>query len=52
MPCRGFIEEDHLEEELRKYLPHEDGKAVEKPAEAALRTKMYVALCSPHASLT
>ena len=38
--CRRFIEEDHLEEELRKYLPREDGKAVEKPAEASLRTKM------------
>jgi len=41
MLFRRFIEEDHLEEDLRKYLPREDGKAVEKPAEAQLRTKMW-----------
>ena len=40
---RRYIEEEELNEELRKYLPREDGKAVEKPAEAALRTKM----CAP-----
>ena len=43
MSCRRYIEEEELSEDLRKYLPREDGKAVEKPAEAALRTKM----CAP-----
>ena len=28
---RRYIEEEELNEELRKYLPREDGKAVEKP---------------------
>jgi hypothetical protein len=32
-----------LDEELRRHLPREEGKPVEKPAEAALRTKM----CDP-----
>lgn len=38
---RRFIEEEQLDEELVKHLPREEGKPVEKPAEAALRTKMY-----------
>ena len=54
---RRYIEEEELNEELRKYLPREDGKAVEKPAEAALRTKMcascrismrHLVHCSPY----
>ena len=41
--CRRYVEEEHLDENLRKHLPRDEGKAVEKPAEAALRTKM----CDP-----
>ncbi|BDA41097.1 probable inactive ubiquitin carboxyl-terminal hydrolase 54 at C-terminar half [Coccomyxa sp. Obi] len=37
---KRFIEEEQLDEELVKHLPREEGKPVEKPAEAALRTKM------------
>ena len=32
--------EDHIDEELRAVLPKEEGRPVEKPAEAALRQRM------------
>ncbi len=32
--------EEHIGEELRAVLPKEEGRAVEKPAEAALRQRM------------
>lgn len=39
---RRYIEEEHLDESLRRHLPREEGKPIEKPAEANLRTKMCV----------
>ena len=38
------MEEHHIAEHLRRLLPREEGRAVEKPAEAALRKRMC-ALC-------
>ena len=40
---RRYIEEEHLDENLRRHLPREEGKPIEKPAEANLRTKMCAA---------
>lgn len=37
--------EKKLPEELRKLLPREEGKPTEKPAEAALRERMWVLMC-------
>lgn len=36
------MEQELLEETLRKLLPRDEGKPVEKPAEAGLRLRMYV----------
>lgn len=33
-------QEEHFSEELRALLPRDEGKPVEKPAEAALRERM------------
>lgn len=38
--CRNYMESEHIEESLRALLPKDDSKAVEKPAEAALRLRM------------
>lgn len=38
--CRSYMESEHIEEDLRALLPKEEGKPVEKPAEAALRVRM------------
>ncbi len=34
------METEHIEDSLRALLPKDDSKAVEKPAEAALRLRM------------
>ena len=34
------MESEHIEDSLRALLPKDEGKPVEKPAEAALRTRM------------
>ena len=34
------METEHIEDSLRVLLPKDDSKAVEKPAEAALRLRM------------
>ncbi len=36
------MQQECLEEPLRKVLPRDDGRPVEKPAEAGLRMRMYV----------
>jgi len=36
------METEHIEDSLRALLPKDEPKAVEKPAEAALRTRMWV----------
>lgn len=38
--CRQYAEERHIDEELRKLLPRDEGKPTEKPAERALRERM------------
>ena len=38
------METEHIEDSLRALLPKDDSKAVEKPAEAALRLRMSVTL--------
>ena len=38
---RQYAEEHHINEELRKLLPRDEGKPIEKPAERALRERMY-----------
>ncbi len=38
--CVGPIQEKHIREELRRLLPRDEGRAVEKPAEAAFRQRM------------
>ena len=43
LTCRRYIEEEHLDESLRRHLPRDEGKPIEKPAEANLRTKMCAA---------
>ena len=40
LSCRQYMEENHIEEHLRRLLPREEGRPVEKPAEAALRKRM------------
>lgn len=42
LPCPAWLQEKHVREELRKLLPREEGKAVEKPAEAQFRQRMWV----------
>ena len=37
---RQYAEEHHISEELRKLLPRDEGKPIEKPAERALRERM------------
>lgn len=37
---RQYAEEYHINEELRKLLPRDEGKPIEKPAERALRERM------------
>lgn len=37
---RSYMQSEHISEGLRVLLPKDDSKAVEKPAEAALRTRM------------
>lgn len=34
------MEEDHIDESLRKLLPQDEGKIPEKPAEKGLRERM------------
>ena len=34
------MQNEHIDESLRALLPKDDSKAVEKPAEAALRLRM------------
>ena len=34
------MEEHHINEHLKRLLPREEGRPVEKPAEAALRKRM------------
>ena len=34
------MEEHHISEHLRRLLPREEGRPVEKPAEATLRKRM------------
>ena len=36
------MEEKHIDEALRKLLPRDEGRPVEKPAEEALRKRMSV----------
>lgn len=38
--CRLYVEKYHINDDLRKLLPHGEGKPVEKPAERALRERM------------
>lgn len=38
--CRQYAEEYHISQELRKLLPRDEGKPIEKPAERALRERM------------
>lgn len=38
--CRQYAEEHHIDPELRKLLPRDEGKPIEKPAERALRERM------------
>ena len=40
LACRHYMENEHIEEDLRALLPKEEGKPVEKPPEAALRLRM------------
>ncbi|KAK9841198.1 hypothetical protein WJX74_001758 [Apatococcus lobatus] len=42
--------EEHIDEELRAVLPKEEGRPVEKPAEAALRQRMCELLQKVHAN--
>ena len=44
---RQYAEEHHINEELRKLLPRDEGKPIEKPAERALRERMYACIPSP-----
>lgn len=37
---RQHVEEKHIDEALRKLLPRDEGRPVEKPAEEALRKRM------------
>ena len=37
---RQYAEEHHIDAELRKLLPRDEGKPIEKPAERALRERM------------
>ena len=37
---RQYAEEHHINEDLRKLLPRDEGKPIEKPAERALRERM------------
>ncbi|KAK9806100.1 hypothetical protein WJX72_001362 [[Myrmecia] bisecta] len=47
---RRCVEEEHIEEDLRKLLPKDEGKPVEKPAEQQLRLRMTELLQKVHAS--
>jgi len=38
--CRTYAEEQRIDPELRKLLPRDEGKPIEKPAELALRERM------------
>lgn len=40
LPVLVCLQEKHIREDLRKFLPREDTKAPEKPAEAAFRQRM------------
>ncbi|CAD7697548.1 unnamed protein product [Ostreobium quekettii] len=48
---RKDVEEEHFSEELRRLLPRDEGKPVEKPAEAALRERMTNLLSQIHVQL-
>jgi hypothetical protein len=37
---RGFVTDKHVREELRKYLPRDDPKTPERPAEEGFRKRM------------
>ena len=37
---RQCVEEDFIDENLRRLLPHDEGRPIEKPAEQALRLRM------------
>lgn len=38
--CRKYAEQHHINEELRKLLPHGEGKPTEEAAERALQERM------------
>lgn len=42
-PITSPPQDKHIREDLRKLLPRDEGKLVEKPAEAAFRQRMCVA---------
>ena len=39
-PHMVLVQEKHIREELHKYLPRDDPKAAERPAEEAFRKRM------------
>lgn len=39
---RAMTQDKHIREELRRLLPRDEGRATEKPAEAAFRQRMWV----------
>ncbi|KAL3153768.1 hypothetical protein ABBQ32_013356 [Trebouxia sp. C0010 RCD-2024] len=47
---RQYAEEYHISQELRKLLPRDEGKPIEKPAERALRERMSELLQKVHAT--
>ena len=47
--CRQWVEEHQIDPALRALLPKDEGKPIERPAEAALRTRMADLLQRIHA---